>query len=268
MSLNFWFAGELGRPPPSCGTGVSHLVHPPDEGVDAVLVVTSRTTVVVVKLLLLESAKRRGQLERVEEVVGSLEVGAASVDLVDEVLNADNPNASESLLDDGVVRDGDALLVDLAVTALVQELAHRLEVGVTVGDEGVDHAEHVHDGLVHAQEDAVVDLAQAEELQDLADLGGDADDTANADDEHNLGLGLAVVVAVELGLAAEADGVVLDLAVLLHVLLGRLEHNSALGAAGLEGLGLSRGAGGGQLLIALALLKDGLRDRVGHGDLK
>ena len=228
------------------------------------LVVTGRTSVVVVKFLLLETAQRRGQLEGVQEVVGCLEVGSAGEDLVDEVLDADDTVLTKNLLDDGVVRDGDALLVDLAVATLVDELADRLEVGVTVGDEGVDHAEHVHDGLVDAKEDAVVDLAQAEELQDLADLGGHTNDTTDTDDEDNLGFGLAVVVAVELGLAAEADGVVLDLAVLLDVLLSRLEHHGALGAALLESGALGGGASSSELLIALALLEDRLRDGVRH----
>lgn len=38
----------------------------------------------------MEAASRRGELEGPEEVAGLLEVGANSVDLVDEVLHADN----------------------------------------------------------------------------------------------------------------------------------------------------------------------------------
>ena len=47
-----------------------------------------------------------------------------------------------------------------------------------IGDIGLDEAEHVGGGLVDLEEDTVVDLAQAEELQHLAGLGADAVDTA------------------------------------------------------------------------------------------
>ena len=45
-----------------------------------------------------------------------------------EVLNAEDVVLAEVLLDDLVVGEGDALLVDLAVSALVDKLADGLEV--------------------------------------------------------------------------------------------------------------------------------------------
>ena len=63
-----------------------------------------------------------------------LEVGAHSVDLVDEIFHADDTVLAEVLLDDGVVGEGDALLVDLAVSALVDQLTDGLEVRFATGD--------------------------------------------------------------------------------------------------------------------------------------
>jgi hypothetical protein len=153
---------------------------------------------------------------------------------VDEVLHADNAVLAELLLDDRVVSDGDALAVDLGVTALVDELADGLEVGLAVGDVGLNKAEHLLGGLGHADEDTVVDLEEAEKLEDLLGLGGNLGDTLEADDEVDLGLGGDVEVAGLAGLALEADLLLLLGNVLLDVLVGTLEDDLALGEAGLR----------------------------------
>ena len=51
-----------------------------------------------------------------------LEVRADCVNLVDKVLHADDAVLAEGLLNNGVLRQRDALLVDLAEPALVDEL--------------------------------------------------------------------------------------------------------------------------------------------------
>lgn len=48
-----------------------------------------------------------------------------------KILNAENIVFAEGLLDDGVVGERDALLVDLAVTALVDKFTNGLQVGFT-----------------------------------------------------------------------------------------------------------------------------------------
>lgn len=183
------------------------LVHAADERVDLVLAVTSLATLDVVQALLGHAAEGGRQLEGPEEVGASGEVGAAGVDLVDEILNADDALLAERLLNDAVVGEGDALLVHLAVPALVDELLHRLEVGVAEHDVGLNLPQHVDSRLVHAHEDTVVDLAQAEELHDLAGLGVHVVDTAKAHDEHDLSLGLDVEAALGASLALEANQV-------------------------------------------------------------
>lgn len=74
------------------------------------------------------------------------------------------------LLNDRVVGDGDALLVDLGVAPLVDELLDRLKVREAVGHVGLDPTEEVDGGAVELHEHAVVDLAQTQQLQDLLHL--------------------------------------------------------------------------------------------------
>lgn len=66
------------------------LVHPPDKSVDLVLPVACITSLYKVGGLLLHASTGRGQFEWPEEVAGGLEVLSNSVDLVDEILNADD----------------------------------------------------------------------------------------------------------------------------------------------------------------------------------
>ena len=155
-----------------------NLVHLPDELVDELLTVTKVTTLdEVLELAGAETTSGRGELEGPQEVAGLLEVGADGVDLVDQVLDADNAVLAEVLLDEGVVGDRQALLVDLSVTALVDKLTDGLEVGVSVGDEGLDNLQHLRGGLGELNEDTVVDLEETEELESLALLGVDLVDT-------------------------------------------------------------------------------------------
>jgi hypothetical protein len=194
------------------------------------LTVAKVTTLdVVLELASAEATSGVGELEGPEEVGGLLEVGADGVDLVDQVLHADNAVLGEVLLDDGVVGEGNALLVDLGVSALVDELADGLQVGVTVGDEGLDDLEHLRGGLGQADEDTVVDLEKTEELESLALLGVDLVDTLDAGNEDELGLGRDVVRALGLGDAGKTDLLTLVVAVLLDVGLGALEDLLALG---------------------------------------
>ena len=187
----------------------------------------------VLELAGAEATSGVGELEGPEEVGGLLEVGADGVDLVDEILHADDAVLAEVLLNDGVVGEGNALLVDLAVSALVDKLLDGLEVGVTVGNPGLDDLDHLSGSLGDADEDTVVDLEKTEELEDLAGLGGDLVDTLDADKEDELGLSGDVERAILLGGAVKADLLALDIAVLLDVGLGALEDDTTLLLVGL-----------------------------------
>lgn len=161
-----------------CG---NNLVHLSDESVNLVLAVTKVTTLnKVAEFAGAESSSWVGQLEWPEEVGSLLEVGADGEDLVDQILHADNPVLAERVLDDGVVGESNALLLDLSVTTLVDELADGLQVRVSVGDPWLDNLEHLESSLGHANKDTVVDLEKTEELEDLAGLGGNLVDTVGS----------------------------------------------------------------------------------------
>lgn len=152
--------------------------HLAQQTVDLVLAVAKVAAVDVVVGLLAPAAGGRVELEGPQEVGGVLEVGANGEDLVDEILDALNVvRLTELALDHKVVGDGHTLTAVLHETALVDQRAHRLQVGVAPGDVGLGDAEHVNRGLVQLDEHTVVDLAQAEKLEDLADLGRHLVDT-------------------------------------------------------------------------------------------
>lgn len=89
----------------------------------------------------------------------------------------DDAELAELLLDDGVVGDGETLAVDLGVSSLVDELPDGLEVDLAVGDVWLDELEHLLRRLGDSDEDAVVDLEESEQLEDLLGLGSDLGDT-------------------------------------------------------------------------------------------
>lgn len=106
-----------------------------------------------------EATRRVTELERPQEVARLLEVGADSVDLVNQVLHADDAVLTKMIFNDGVVGKRDALLLaGLGVATLVDELTDGLQVGVAVGDERLDNLEHFHGGLGQAHENTIVDL--------------------------------------------------------------------------------------------------------------
>lgn len=187
----------------------------------------------VLELAGAEATSRVGELEGPEEVGGLLEVGANSEDLVNEILHADDAVLAKVLLDDAVVGEGNALLVDLSVSALVDELLDSLEVGVAVGNPGLDNLQHLGGGLGDADEDTVVDLEKTEKLEDLAGLGRNLVDTLDTDDEDELGLSRDMESTLLLGKTGETELLALLITVLLDVLLSTLEDDAALLLAGL-----------------------------------
>jgi len=205
------------------------LDHASEQLVDVLLTIAKVTTLRKVVGLLGPATIRVVKLEWPQEVRGLLEVWADGNDLVDEILNANNAELTQRLLNDGVVGESNALLVDLAEAALVDELAHRLEVRVAVADVWLGNAEHVDGGLVELDKHAVVDLSQAEELEHLADLRVNASNTSNTNDKSELWLSWHVEVALGASNALQADEVLLLLLVLAHVLLGALEDVATLG---------------------------------------
>ena len=124
-----------------------------------------------------ESTSGVAQLKWPQKVTSLLEIRPHSNNLMDQVLHTDDSKFAQLLLDDLVIGEGNALLVDLSVAALVDEVADSFDTGIAVGDIGFDYFKHFGGGFGEFDEDAVVDLEEAEELKDLAGFGGDFVDT-------------------------------------------------------------------------------------------
>jgi hypothetical protein len=114
---------------------------------------------------------------------------------MDKILNGEDIVLAKSLLNDLVVGEGYALLVDFAVAALVDQLTNSLEVRlaaltsdhvstlaidehVPICDVRLNKTEHLLGSPCHLDKHAVVDLEQTEELQNLAGFGCDFVDAA------------------------------------------------------------------------------------------
>lgn len=220
-----------------------------------ILTVTSVTTLnEMLELPGAESTGGVGELEGPQEVAGLLEVGSDGVDFVDQILHAHNAVLSEVVLNKLVVAEGSALLVDLPVTTLVDQLADALQVGVTVGDVRVDNGQHLRGSLGQTDEDTVVDLEETEELENLARLRGNLVDTTNprisirsysgggrinipldTDNENQLGLVWNVERAVLLADAGKTDLLALSITVFLNIGFRALEDDATLLLVGLNG---------------------------------
>lgn len=203
-----------------------------------------------------ETTGRRVELEGPQEVVGLLEVGTNSVDFVDQIFHTDDVVLAEGSFNDGVVSEGNALLVDLAETALVDEFADALQVRSTVGNVGFDNAQHVDGSLVELDKDTVVDLVQAEELQDLAGLGAELVDTLDADNESKLGGFRNVEGTFRASKTSQADFFAFSGQVFLDVGFSALEDFFSLLGGGSLGSLFSSSASSTGLFDSLALLQD------------
>jgi len=189
-----------------------------------------------------------------------LEVGADGENLVDQVLHTDNTILAKAVLDDSVVSKSNALLVDLSVSALVNQLPGGLEVGVTIGDPWLNDLQHLESSLSHTNKDTVVDLEETEQLKDLAGLWCDLVDTLDADNENQLVLSWDVVGTILLRETGETNLLALLVTVLLNVFLGALEDDTTLLLLGLLLLLKLGGAFLSGLLLALTLLQEGFWD--------
>ena len=105
-----------------------------------------------------ESSGGVAQLEWPQKVACLLEVGPHSEDLMDQVLHTHDTVLSKVVLNNLVIGKGNSLLVYLAIATLVNELADSLEVGITVGDIGLDYFEHLNSSFRETNEDTIIDL--------------------------------------------------------------------------------------------------------------
>jgi len=152
-------------------------VHAGDELVDELLTVAPDATLLEGVSLLGETLLGAGEFEGPQEVVGFLEVGADSPDLVNKVLNAADSLLSKVLVNDGVVVESNSGSVHLTVASLVDESADGVAGGVSIGDVRLNESDHVDGSAVKLHKHTVVQLSQSQELHDLLRLGSQFVDT-------------------------------------------------------------------------------------------
>lgn len=152
---------------------------------------------------------------------------------MDDIFDGDDAKLAKVGFDEGVVSERDALLVDLSISALVDQFTDSLEVWLAVSDVWLNVLQHLASGLCDLEEDTVVDLEETEELEDLSWLWCNLVDTLDTDDKEKLGLSWDVKVAFGLCDTAEADFLALAFAVLADVLVSTLEDDLALCLCGL-----------------------------------
>jgi len=238
------------------------LVHLLDESIDVLLSVTKITTLdEVLELSGTETTSRVGQLEWPEEVAGLLEVGSDGEDLVNQIFHADNTVLAKVVLNKLVVGKSNSLLVDLAVSSLVDELSDRLEVGVAIGNVWVDDGQHLLCSLGQADENTIVDLEESEKLEDLSWLGGNLVDTLDSDHEDELRLLLNVEGSTLSAQSSKSDLLTLCITVFLDILLSSFEDYASLLLVGLFSLLNSSISLFSGLLLALSLLQQSLRHK-------
>ena len=193
-------------------------------------------TVLLDKVLELASTEAAGgiaQLERPEELRCRLEVWARCSDLMHEIFNADDAKLAQLLLDDAVVRNWDTLLVDLGVSALVDQVPDGLNSGLAVGDVRLDDLKHLRRRFRELDKDTVVNLKQTEQLKSLPGLWWNVGNTSQSNNENHLRLRLHVEVSLRLRESSKTNLLALLCLVLLDVLLSTLEDHLALVLASL-----------------------------------
>ena len=125
----------------------------------------------------LKSTEWGGKFEWPQEVVGFLEFWSTGDNFMDEVLNASNTVFTEFTFNDAVVGKRKSSSLDFTASSFVDEFADSLSGWISVGNEWLNHLDHVPCGFVEFDENGVVELSQSEELEDFLWLWSKLSDT-------------------------------------------------------------------------------------------
>jgi len=238
------------------------LIHLLNERVDVVLAIAGVTTLdEVEELALMEATVGIGELEGPQKVVGLLKVWADGVDLVNQILCADDAVFTKALFNDRIIGYGDALLVDLGITALVDELADGAKRRATVGDIRGDKQKHLLGRGSKLDKGTVVDLEKTKKLQNFSRLGGDLVYTLDTNNERQLGFSGNVKVTSGPGLTTEANQAAFLGPILANVLVSTLENITTLLASDLALLLKRGGLLSNSLFLVLPLFQEGFGDK-------
>jgi len=240
-----------------CKTMLDHLSQ---ELVDLILPAAEVSSFYEVVCLLAPSTGGIVKLEGPQEVAGVLEVWSDSEYLVDEILNTDDAKLAELCLDDVVTGDRGTVALGLDKSSLVNELANTLQIGGAPCDVGFANAEHVDGGFVQLDEHSIVDLTQAEQLENLFYLGRNLVNTTDSHNEGQFWVSGNIEVSFLLGISSQPDLIPFLVLIFLGIFLGSLEYIDPLCLP--RNLGLDRifRSLRSALGLALTALQDSLWD--------
>jgi len=86
---------------------------------------------------------------------------------MNKILNTGDSDFTEFTFNDAVVGEWKSSSLDFTAASFIDEFADSLSGWITVGNEWLNHLDHVPCGLVEFDENGVVQLSQSEELQDF-----------------------------------------------------------------------------------------------------
>lgn len=94
----------------------------------------------------------RGEFKGPEEIVGNLEVRSAGSNFVDKIFNAGNSIFAEGFFDDEVAGQGYSLVVNFAVTSLIDNISDGGSGGISEGDEGKNSLDKIKGSFINSNE--------------------------------------------------------------------------------------------------------------------
>ena len=106
------------------------LVHPSNKPVDLVFPVASISTFYKMGGLFLHSTSWRRQFKGPQEVVCFFETFSNGIDLMNQILHADDSIFPKRSSNQCVVCQGNSLLVDFAITTLVDQFIYELQIWI------------------------------------------------------------------------------------------------------------------------------------------
>ena len=122
---------------------VDTLVHPSNKPVDLVFPVGSISTFYKMGRLFLHFTSWKRQFKGTQEVVCFFEMFSNGTDLMNQILHADDSVFPKRSSNQCVVCQGNSLLVDFAITMLVDRFIYRLRVWVPPCNVWLHNSQHV-----------------------------------------------------------------------------------------------------------------------------
>ena len=122
---------------------VDTLVYPSNKPVDLVFPVVSISTFYKMGGLFLHSTSWRRQFKGPQEVVCFFETFSNGIDLMNQILRADDSIFPKRSSNQCVVCQGNSLFVDFAITTLVDQFIYRLQIRVPPYNVWLHNSQHV-----------------------------------------------------------------------------------------------------------------------------